>query len=246
MATQPNLVLIGEERKGLKEIIDEIANLIERRFKAGKEYGVILVPEGLIEFVPELNKWAQELKLEKDPHGNILVSQIETERLLIELVQTELKRRGFGGKFNAQGHFLGYEGRSCLPTTFDANDCYTLGKMAYLAVRDRLTGVICSVQNLTSLPRYWEMKALPILQLIRMEIRSGKEKPVIEKALVDTNSNYFIEFSRLRKTWEMEDQYRYPGPIQFFGDPELTDSPPLALQEKHGFESRTKSNRPSL
>ncbi len=234
VATQPNLVLIGEERKKLSEIIAEIADLIERRFAAGKEYGIILIPEGLIEFVPELGAWAEELNLEKDPHGNILVSQIETEKFLIDLVKIELKKRGFKGKFNPQSHFFGYEGRACLPTNFDANYCYVLGKAAYLAVRDQLTGVICAVQNLHLPPTHWNIKAIPIIRLIHMEMRSGKEKPVIQKALVDINSNYYIEFSRLRKTWEVEDHYRFPGPIQFFGDPEVCDVPPSALQEKYG------------
>lgn len=228
MATCPNLCLIGEEKMGLEKIISQIANLVERRFEAGKEYGIILVPEGLAEFVPHL---AQEVKLEKDPHGNVLLSQIETEKLLIDLTQKELQKRQFKGKFNTQSHFFGYEGRACLPTNFDANYCYTLGKMAFLAVRDQLTGVICAVQRLSRSPHHWEMKAVSLVQLIHMEERLGAQKPVIKKTLVDLNGSFFVNFSRKRKDWEIEDHYRYPGPIQFFGPPNLTDSAPASLEK---------------
>jgi pyrophosphate--fructose-6-phosphate 1-phosphotransferase len=230
LATQPNLALIGEERRGLDEIVAEIADLVMQRSKVGKDYGVILVPEGLVEFVPELTKWATDLNLEKDPHGNIQVSQIQTEKLLIELVKKELKKRGFQGKFNTQEHFFGYEGRSSLPTNFDANYCTSLGILSAICIREGLSGVICAIQNLAQSPAHWEMKAVPIVQLMHLETRLGKEKPVIAKALVDMNGNSFIQFSRLRKSWLMEDQYRCPGPIQFFGDPELTDATPFSLK----------------
>ncbi len=229
LATHPNLTLIGEERKGLNETVREIADLVEMRYRSGKEYGVVLIPEGLIEFVPELNQWAQELGLEKDPHGNVQVSKIETEKFILDLVQKELKKREFKGKLNAQSHFLGYEGRACMPSNFDANYGYTLGLMAAVAVREGLTGVICSVQHLKREPKEWEMKVVPIVQLMHLELRLGKEKPVIEKALVDVKGKPFLRFSRYRKSWEMEDRYCYPGPIQFFGSSELTDSVPLTL-----------------
>lgn len=254
LAAQPNLTLIGEEGKGLYEIVGQIADLVCRRKEAGKEYGVVLVPEGLIEFMPEIKSLIGELNaqklsekgkalfselpeavqkqltLEKDPHGNVQVSQIHTEVLLMEFVKKELKKRSFKGKFSAQEHFLGYEGRACMPSNFDANYCYALGRLAALIARDGLTGMICSAQNLKRKAEEWEMKAVPIVRLMHFEVRKGKEKPVICKALVDINQGPFVYFSRLRKNWEIEDRYRYPGPIQFFGDPELTDSVPLILR----------------
>ncbi len=229
LAVHPNLALISEERRSLAQIVGEIGDLIERRFEAGKEYGIILIPEGLFEFVPELQELAKDLRLEIDPHGNVQLSQIQTEKMVVDLVKKELKKRGFKGKFATQEHFFGYEGRACLPTNFDANYCYALGRLAFLAVREKLTGVVCSIQNLKQRPKEWTMKMVPIVRLMHMEIRSGRKKPVIQKNLVDVKSKIFVNFSLLRKSWEIEDQYRYPGPIQFYGDPELTESVPFTL-----------------
>ncbi len=225
-ATRPNLTLIGEERKSWEQIVGEVADLVWRRYEKGKEYGVVLIPEGLIEFVPELSR---DLKVEKDPHGNPLLSQIQTEKILIEGVRGVLQKRGFAGKWNVQEHFLGYEGRSCLPTNFDANYGYALGLLAAVAVREGLSGVICAIRNLKEAPEKWVLKAVPIVQLMHLEMRGGKEKPVIQKALVDVKGKNFVSFCRFRTAWEIEDQYRYPGPIQFFGDPALTDSVPLSM-----------------
>jgi pyrophosphate--fructose-6-phosphate 1-phosphotransferase len=228
LATHPNMTLIGEERKGLDQIIGEIADLVCKRYEAGKEYGIILIPEGLVEFIPELT---QDLNLEKDPHGNVQLSQVETEKVLMDRVKKELKKRGFKGKFNAQEHFFGYEGRACMPSNFDANYCYALGMLAAVAVREGLTGVICAIQHMKKHPHEWQLKVIPIVQLMHLEMRLGKEKPVIQKALVDTKGKAFVYFSHLRKTWEIEDNYRNPGPIQFFGDFELTDSTPISLMD---------------
>lgn len=225
LMTHPNMTLISEERKPLDILIEDLANLVEKRSKASKHYGVVLIPEGLIEFIPNLN-----LAFETDPHGNIELSKIETEKLIIELVKKELKKRNFSGKFEAQSHFFGYEGRACMPTNFDANYCYALGYLAAIAIREELTGVICSIQNLKESPEKWKMRMVPIVHLMHLEMRFGKEKPVIEKTLVDIKGKTFVEFSSFRKGWEVEDAYLSPGPIQFFGLEELTDSPPLSMR----------------
>ncbi|MBX9744347.1 MAG: 6-phosphofructokinase, partial [Chlamydiales bacterium] len=254
--TQPNLALIAEERKSLSQIVDQLIDLIQRRKEAGKDYGVILVPEGLIEFIPEVALLIQELNsliakkeplsslssasaaifsdlpekiqkqltLERDSHGNVQVSLIETELLLIDKIKKKIP------KLQVIQHFLGYEGRSCLPTNFDANYGYALGRLAAVCIRDGLTGMIGAIQHLQEPVHKWECKALPISHLIHMEMRQGKEKAVIQKTLVDMKSSFFIEFSSRRKSWEMEDEYLSPGPIQFFGDPRLTDAAPLIVE----------------
>lgn len=230
LSTQPNLTLIGEERRSLDAIVDEIASLVIARHSVKKDYGIILIPEGLIEFVPELGKWAEDLNLPKDPHGNIQVSKIETGKFLIERVKRKLEKQGFQGEFHAQEHFFGYEGRSCMPTNFDATYCYALGRCAYLAIRDGLTGVICAIQSLKGDVLEWKVKAIPILELMHMEKRGGKEKPVIAKALVDLEGKPYRDFVSRKKSFEIEDAYIFPGPIQFFGEKEITDSVPITLK----------------
>ena len=259
LATCPNLTLIGEEKESLAQIVRGVVDLVLERKKAGKEYGVILLPEGLIEFIPEfkgmisnLNQLLaqnknvdqlaephrafytslpetiqKQLLLDRDPHGNVQISQIETEQLVLELVKKELKSQNL--KMNAQGHFFGYEGRACFPTNFDASYCYALGLLGAMAARDGATGVILAIKNLKRPHTEWEPKAVPIVQMMGFEMRSGKEKPVIAKALVDLNGRPYRHFAQEGKKWRLEDSYQMPGPIQFFGPAELTDSVPISL-----------------
>ena len=255
LATCPNLTLIGEEKLSFAEVIRQIVDLIIERKKNGKEYGVILLPEGLIEFVPEFknliealsqNKTAQnllephrsffnslsekiqqQLLFDRDPHGNIQISQIETEQLVLDFVKKELKKLDV--KLNAQGHFFGYEGRSCFPSNFDATYCYSLGLFASLAARDKITGAILAIKNLQKAVAQWELKAIPLVQMMGFEMRAGKEKPVIAKTPVDLQGRAYRHFAKKRSEWRINDFYQMPGPIQFFGPSELTDSIPISL-----------------
>jgi len=259
LLTQPNLTIVGEERKSLAQIVQEITDLIIRRKAVGKEFGVVLIPEGLIEFIPEIGALTGELsrgvvpeqldskhraiwdllpeKIQsqllgsKDPHGNVRVSQISTEELLIQLVKQELVARNFQGSTNFQEHFFGYEGRSCLPTNFDANYAYSLGVLGALAARDRITGVICALRSLQESPDQWIPVLSSLVPMLHLEERNGSKKPVIAKVLVDVKGPHFISFSTNRNQWAIEDQYRFPGPIQFFGDTALTDSCPSIVRD---------------
>lgn len=266
LLTQPNVTLIGEEiaekKMTLKEITNSLTDLIEKRGNQGKNYGVILIPEGIIEFIPEMKvliselntllaegkdqnalsveakatfdflpkEIAEQLLLDRDPHGNVQVSHIQTEILLSTLVKEELKKRSsFKGKFSPLHHFFGYEGRAGLPTNFDATYCYTLGHIAALLIQGGHTGYMCAVSYLSKPPSHWEICAIPITSLMNMEVRKGKEKPVIRKALVDLNGSAYKFFERNRRKWMEEDHYLFPGPIQFEGDPSFTDAPPKSL-----------------
>lgn len=263
LATRPNLALIGEEKRALSHIVQEIVELIETRKQENKHYGVILLPEGLIEFIPEIQQLITELNdllsqgsepqevagklpdhlknlfdslpeplqtqllFDRDPHGNVQVSKIETEQFLLELVFKELRQKG--ETFHAVGHFFGYEGRSCMPSNFDANYCYALGRFAALACRSKATGTILAVSNLKSPVAKWQFKAIPIHSLIHFEVRSGKKKPVIAKALVDLTGSAYQQLAQEKEGWKRKDDYQMPGPIQFFGDLSVTDSVPLTL-----------------
>jgi pyrophosphate--fructose-6-phosphate 1-phosphotransferase len=157
----------------------------------------------------------------------VQVSLIETEQLLIELVSKELKKRNVKAHF--LGHFFGYEGRAGYPTNFDCNFCTTLGYTAALLIDEGLTGYMATVQNLHHHHTEWTIAAIPITQLLHMEQRSGKSKPVIKKALVDLNGKPFQMFDEMRKKWAIEDDYHFPGPIQFLGEESLTDSIPMTM-----------------
>ncbi|KPK32657.1 MAG: diphosphate--fructose-6-phosphate 1-phosphotransferase [Chlamydiae bacterium SM23_39] len=279
LKTQPNFVLIGEEifkgKKGLDQIVKDIAEMVIKRAKQNKNYGIILIPEGIIEFIyeikmliGELNKILssyekkfksfedkekidfvlsklsnsskksflylpkdiqKQLLLKRDPHGNVQVSQIETEKLLIDKVKEELKNKK-DIKFNPIAHFFGYEGRASFPSNFDANYCYALGFVASSILKEGYTGYICAISNLNKSVNEWRGKAIPLASMMNMEIRKGKEKAVIKKALVDLKGKPFEMFVSLRDKWIIEDNYKYPGPIQFFGDKKLTDSCPIIIK----------------
>lgn len=215
LLTQPNLTLISEEHHTLASIIDEITTLIMKRADMGKNYGIILIPEGLIEFVPEKEELLKTLDLEKDPHGNIQVAHIQIEKILIEEVKKELKIRKFAGKFSPVAHYFGYEGRSAYPTNFDASYTYALGLTAAHLIFNERTGYIAAVKNLTQDPNEWEVWGVPLTSMMNLEERSGKKKPVIQKSLVDLQGSAYQEFASKRGNWALDDTYLSPGPIQF-------------------------------
>jgi pyrophosphate--fructose-6-phosphate 1-phosphotransferase len=250
LKTHPNTVLISEERKTLGQITHHLCDLIEARASQNKNYGIILIPEGILEFMPEMaalihelnqgqlsllseqvwnslpERVQKQLQLDRDPHGNVNLSAIETELLLIESVQSELKRRNFPGKFNPLPHFFGYEGRAGLPTNFDANYCYALGRTAALLIAHGFTSYMAFVGNLTEPPSAWTIGGVPLASLLELEERKGKLKPVIAKAYVDLKGK---AYQKLSPHWALTDDYQCPGPIQFFGDAAITDSVPLIL-----------------
>lgn len=279
LQTHPNLTFIGEEvakeKKTLSDLTNKICDIICQRADQEKNYGVILIPEGIIEFIPEFKELISELNrvtiatnlqseekivfargklsdvpkgcfdsipkeiqaqllLERDPHGNVQVSKIETERLFIQSVKEELeKRKGDGhytGKFSAQPLFCGYEGRSCFPSNFDSQYCYALGFVAALLIDGGVTGYMSCVQNLAHSVEEWMIAGIPLTSMIHLEERKGKIKPVIRKAMVDLRGNPFTIFQEQRDFWALHDDYRYPGPMQFFGPPEVTDNMTLTLE----------------
>ncbi|MBF5060191.1 diphosphate--fructose-6-phosphate 1-phosphotransferase [Candidatus Neptunochlamydia vexilliferae] len=266
LKTQPNLTLIGEEvaakKMTLKQVTSQIADLVEKRARQGKNYGVVLLPEGIVEFIPEMKtligelnallaegkdenalsaeaqetftflpkEIQQQLLLDRDPHGNVQVAHIQTDLLFSTTVKEEMKNRAsFKGKFSPLHHFFGYEGRAALPTNFDATYCYGLGHVAALLIRDGETGYMCALRHLTKPAAEWAPCAIPITSLMNLEVRKGKEKAVIQKALVDLDGAAFKAFDRARAKWMEEDHYLYPGPIQFAGDLALTDQVPLSI-----------------
>lgn len=265
LSCHPNIALIGEEvfatRKTLAQITLEICDVITKRGNIGKNYGIVLVPEGLIEFIPEIGALISELNkiegidhltaeskrvfqglpseiqkqllLDRDPHGNVQVSLIDTEQLLMFTVKKELDKRKkegtFKGKFAPLNHFFGYEGRCSFPSNFDAQYCTALGFTAALIVNEKLTGYMACVGNLEKPAEEWTIGGLPITMLMNIEMRKGKEKPVIQKALVDLKGAPFAYFKKHREEWAIQDDYSFPGPIQFFGEVDLTDSIPLTM-----------------
>ena len=276
LQTQPNYCIISEEVEAknmtLDQIVTDLANVVAKRAENGDNFGTVLIPEGLIEFIPamkaliaELNDLlahspefpsldraaqrefvlkslseanaatfaslpegvARQLTLDRDPHGNVQVSLIETEKLLSEMVANKLaamKAEGkFVGKFAAQHHFFGYEGRCAAPSNFDADYCYALGYNAAQLINCGATGYMSSVRNLTKPSVQWTAGGIPITMMMNMERRNGKMKPVIQKALVDLEGKPFQKFASKREEWAMNTCYLYPGPIQYFGPAEVCD-----------------------
>lgn len=251
LTTQPNMAFIAEEVElsswSLEDLVNQVTDLVEERSRAGKNYGVILVPEGLIEFIPECKVLMRELGerkgegveslseaskrvlsflpeaiskqflYDRDAHGNMRLSQIETEKLLIELVKRELVRRKFEGHFDPLSHFFGYEGRSGLPSNFDATYCYALGFCAFALIKGGCTGYMATIQNLAKPSTEWRMRALPLVALMHREERQGEYKYLIAKKLVELDKEPFVTFAKEREGWRLSDEYLSPGPIQFWG-----------------------------
>ncbi|KAG5234691.1 hypothetical protein OIU76_025978 [Salix suchowensis] len=263
LQTHPNITIIGEEvaakKLTLKNVTDYIVNVICKRSDLGYNYGVILIPEGLIDFIPEVQQliaelnevlahdvvdeggeWKkkltnqslllfeflppaiqEQLMLERDPHGNVQVAKIETEKMLIQMVETELEKRkqegSYKGHFKGQSHFFGYEGRCGLPTNFDSTYCYALGYGAGALLHSGKTGLISSVGNLGAPVAEWTVGGTALTSLMDVERRHGKFKPVIKKAMVELEGAPFKKFASLRDEWALKNRYISPGPIQFMG-----------------------------
>ncbi|MDR2376341.1 MAG: diphosphate--fructose-6-phosphate 1-phosphotransferase [Treponema sp.] len=290
LQTRPNICLISEEveakKLSLKQIVDSLCDSIARRAANKENFGVVLIPEGLVEFIPEMKTLIEELndimaanegefaKVEKesfreivawlarklsgpseslflslpeeiakqlladrDPHGNVQVSRIETEKLLIGMVEKELEKRAaagsYRGKFSALGHFFGYEGRCAFPSNFDADYCYSLGFSAFVLTAAGLTGYLSSVRNLSAPAEQWIAGGVPLTMMMNMEHRHGSQKPVIRKALVDLEGEPFKVFAQNRDAWALTTGYRYPGAIQYFGPPEIADITTATLRLEH-------------
>ena len=286
LQTQPNITLISEEveqrKMSLASIIDYISDIVVKRSEMGKNFGIAVIPEGLIEFIPELkamianlndimstlekdSKYSNgtdaekiaiientlssenssvfkslpaliksQLLMDRDPHGNVQVSKIETEKLLISMVEEKLanlKKEGkYSGKFSTQSHFFGYEGRCAFPSNFDADYCYSLGFNAFALINFGLTGYLSSVRNLTEPANDWIAGGVPLTMMMNMERRHGEMKPVIKKALVELDGPVFKKLEENREDWALNDRYLFPGAIQYFGPSSVCDITTVTLQ----------------
>jgi diphosphate-dependent phosphofructokinase len=285
LQTQPNIALISEEierdHKSLTEIVLDMVNIIVKRSELGSNYGIVLIPEGLIEFIPEMklliselnslladhaghfetlhtfedqSRWInrelsrdssyvfstlpnniqRQLLMDRDPHGNVQVSRIETEKLLIQMVASrldELKSEGkYKGSFSPQDHFFGYEGRCAFPSNFDSDYCYSLGYNAYILAASNLTGYISSIHNLSQSIEHWTSGGVPVTMMMNLEQRHGKMKPVIKKAMVELTGKPFSEFVSKRDIWAIKSSYIFPGAIQYFGPAEVCDATSITLK----------------
>ena len=279
LETQPNICLISEEvaakKMSLSSIADYIADSVEKRSNNGNNFGVAIIPEGVVEFVPEFStliaeinellagkkadefnalatwkeKYAfiekgltsesmavfailpetiqQQLFLERDPHGNVQVSLIESEKLFSALVKAKLEERRaagtYNGKFSALHHFFGYEGRCAFPSNFDADYCYSLGYNAFMLIQYGYNGYLSKISNLSKPAEEWVAGGMPITKMMNMERRHGEDKPVIRKALVELDGKPFQYFEAHRETWAVETAYTYPGAIQYYGPSSVCD-----------------------
>ena len=284
LQTQPNICLISEEIEAkdqtLNDIIENIAEVVAYRASQGNNFGVVLIPEGLVEFIPAIGRLIQELNdllaahgadyadldkdaqrayilahlteenratfetlpegvarqlsLDRDPHGNVQVSLIETEKLISDMVGAKLaqwKKEGkYNGKFSALHHFFGYEGRCADPSNFDADYCYALGTSAALLIASGKTGYMAIVKNTTARTDEWKAGGVPITMMMNMERRNGEMKPVIRKALVELEGKPFKAFVAQRDQWAKETCYVYPGPIQYWCPAEVCDQPTKTLE----------------
>lgn len=286
---QPNICLISEEvkakKQSLSEIADYIADAVEKRAANGNNFGVVVIPEGVVEFVPEfsalineinellagskadafnaLESWTekyafiekglskeamavfailpqaiqQQLFLERDPHGNVQVSLIESEKLFAALVGDKLKARKaagtYTGKYATQTHFFGYEGRCAFPSNFDADYCYSLGYNAFMLIQYGFNGYLSKVSNLSRPAEEWVAGGMPITKMMNIERRHGEDKPVIKKALVELDGKPFKYFEAHRDEWAVETSYTFPGAIQYYGPTEVCDltTRTLALEQ---------------
>ncbi len=287
LQTQPNVCIISEEVEAkdmtLDQVVDYIANIVAQRAKYGNNFGTVLIPEGLIEFIPAIKKLiaelnnilainaaetaglssaqleefilshlneenaatikslpttvARQLMLDRDPHGNVQVSLIETEKLLSEMVGkrlAEMQAAGqYDGKYSTLHHFFGYEGRCADPSNFDADYCYALGFNAACLINAGVTGYMSSIRNLVKPAVQWIAGGIPITMMMNIEHRNGADKPVIQKALVRLDGAPFLKFAAQRDDWAMNTCYIYPGPIQYFGPAEVCDQPSLTLRYEH-------------
>jgi pyrophosphate--fructose-6-phosphate 1-phosphotransferase len=291
LQTQPNICLISEEvedkKISLNQLVEDICTSIIKRAENKENFGVILIPEGLVEFIPEMKKlidelndimasggnefsklssfidqiyWlgrqvspdsykllqslppdiARQLLMDRDPHGNVQVSRIETEKLLMGMVEKrllKLREEGvYKGKFSPLAHFFGYEGRCAFPSNFDADYCYSLGYSAFVLISSGLTGYISSVRNLSAPSNEWIAGGVPLTMMMNLEQRHGLKKPVIKKALVDLEGSPFKAFDEVRDSWAVKTMYQYPGAIQYYGPAEVCDQPTktLILEHKNG------------
>jgi diphosphate-dependent phosphofructokinase len=285
LQTHPNICLISEEVEAkemkLSDVVKQVADVVDLRAKSKKNFGVALIPEGLVEFMPDvkaliatlndtlahheaelnaIDEMAQkvekvctlinaqlaetlrslpvgiqaQLLLDRDPHGNVQVSLIETDKLLIEMVAKELKSRGSSAKFKALNHFFGYEGRCAAPSNFDADYCYSLGYGAAILALNDMTGYMSSIADLEKGVDEWKAGGIPTTMLMNVERRHGEDKAVIQKALVKLDGGPFNYFASKREEWAIAESYQYPGPIQYFGPEEVADAVTYTLRLEKG------------